>query len=326
MDITSLILELFTNADHFLMVLATEYGWFVYLAMFLIFFLETGIVVLAFLPGDSLLFVSGTVAAAGTMSPWGLMLAVILGACLGNTLGFHTGRWLGNKIYDGSISWIDIEKLRKTQIFYEKHGGKTIVLARFVPIVRAFAPLVAGAARMSIARFELYSGLGACIWAVSLIGVGYLFGNILTIGTGDLLLLAVLSAMAICAFVLFLRPLVSVAFDAEFARSQRLPVTAIEYAMMAFIALTIVACLRMVGIVLVISLLTIPQVTANLFTRNFRNMAVLSVVIGYAGCLGGLALSYCYNIPSGASIIFVSILIYLVCKGFSLFFIRPERQ
>lgn len=178
MDITSLILELFTNADHFLMVLATEYGWFVYLAMFLIFFLETGIVVLAFLPGDSLLFVSGTVAAAGTMSPWGLMLAVILGACLGNTLGFHTGRWLGNKIYDGSISWIDIEKLRKTQIFYEKHGGKTIVLARFVPIVRAFAPLVAGAARMSMARFELYSGLGACIWAVSLIGVGYLFGNI----------------------------------------------------------------------------------------------------------------------------------------------------
>ena len=178
MDISSLILELFTNADHFLMVLATEYGWFVYLAMFLIFFLETGIVVLAFLPGDSLLFVSGTVAAAGTMSPWGLMLAVILGACLGNTLGFHTGRWLGNKIYDGSISWIDIEKLRKTQIFYEKHGGKTIVLARFVPIVRAFAPLVAGAARMSTARFELYSGLGACIWAVSLIGVGYLFGNI----------------------------------------------------------------------------------------------------------------------------------------------------
>lgn len=178
MDILSLILELFTNADHFLMVLATEYGWLVYLAMFLIFFLETGIVVLAFLPGDSLLFVAGTVAAAGTMSPLGLMLAVIIGACLGNTLGFHTGRWLGNKIYDGSISWIDIEKLRKTQIFYEKHGGKTIVLARFVPIVRAFAPLVAGAARMSMGRFELYSGLGACLWSVSLIGVGYLFGNI----------------------------------------------------------------------------------------------------------------------------------------------------
>ena len=107
-----------------------------------------------------------------------LMLAVTLGACLGNTVGFHTGRWLGNKIYDGSIRWINAEKLSKTQIFYERHGGKTIVLARFVPIVRAFAPLVAGAARMSMARFELYSGLGALIWAVSLIGVGYLFGNI----------------------------------------------------------------------------------------------------------------------------------------------------
>lgn len=138
MDITSLILELFTNADHFLMVLATEYGWFVYLAMFLIFFLETGIVVLAFLPGDSLLFVSGTVAAAGTMSPWGLMLAVILGACLGNTLGFHTGRWLGNKIYDGSISWIDIEKLRKTQIFYESTAARRSFL---LVSCRSYEPL-----------------------------------------------------------------------------------------------------------------------------------------------------------------------------------------
>lgn len=173
-----LIFQLFTNADRFLITLATDYGWLVYVAMFLIFFCETGCVIMAFLPGDSLLFVAGTVAAAGTMSPWGLMLAVTLGACLGNTVGFHTGRWLGNKIYDGSIRWINAEKLSKTQIFYEKHGGKTIVLARFVPIVRAFAPLVAGAARMSMARFELYSGLGALIWAVSLIGVGYLFGNI----------------------------------------------------------------------------------------------------------------------------------------------------
>ena len=136
MDFLSLVTELFTNADHFLVTLATEYGWLVYAAMFLIFFLETGIVVMAFLPGDSLLFVAGTVAATGTMSPWGLMLAVILGACLGNTLGFHTGRWLGNRIYDGSIHWIDAKKLQKTQVFYEKHGGKTIVLARFVPIVR----------------------------------------------------------------------------------------------------------------------------------------------------------------------------------------------
>lgn len=196
MDFLSLVTELFTNADHFLVTLATEYGWLVYAAMFLIFFLETGIVVMAFLPGDSLLFVAGTVAAAGTMSPWGLMLAVILGACLGNTLGFHTGRWLGNRIYDGSIRWIDAKKLQKTQVFYEKHGGKTIILARFVPIVRAFAPLVAGAAKMSMGRFELYSGLGAVIWAVGLISLGYLFGNIPIVknNLSMILLLGVISA------------------------------------------------------------------------------------------------------------------------------------
>jgi len=173
-----LIIELFTHADHFLVAVSNEYGLFVYVAMFLIFFFETGIVVMAFLPGDSLLFVSGTVAAAGTMNPWLLMLAVVSGAMLGNTLGFHTGRWFGKRIYNGSVKWIDAEKLRKTNIFYERHGGKTIILARFVPIVRAFAPLVGGAAKMSMGRFELYSALGAAIWAFSLIGAGYLFGNI----------------------------------------------------------------------------------------------------------------------------------------------------
>ena len=148
----------------------------------------------------------------------------------------------------------------------------------------------------------------------------YLFGNILTVTPSDLWLLAALAAIAVAAFLLFLRPLVSVAFDAEFARSQRLPVALVEYLMMAFIALTIVACLRMVGIVLVISLLTIPQVTANLFTHSFKHMALLSVPIGYAGCLGGLWLSFQCNVPSGASIIFVSILIYLACKAIKRMF------
>ncbi|MEE0574788.1 MAG: metal ABC transporter permease [Paraprevotella clara] len=154
----------------------------------------------------------------------------------------------------------------------------------------------------------------------------YLFGNILTVTPSDLYLLGTLALIAIVAFTCFLRPLVSMAFDAEFARSQRLPVIKVEYLMMAFIALTIVACLRMVGIVLVISLLTIPQVTANIFTHSFKRMALLSIVTGYSGCLGGLYLSYHYNIPSGASIIFVSILIYLVCKGISWSIIRWRRQ
>ncbi len=178
MAFLDLVIELFTQADHFLVTVASEYGMFVYAAMFLIFFCETGIVIMAFLPGDSLLFVAGTVAAAGTMNPWLLIIAVILGACAGNTLGFHTGRWLGKRIYDGSIHWINSEKLEKTNLFYQKHGGKTIILARFVPIVRAFAPLVGGAARMSMLRFEFYSAIGAVIWAVSIIGAGYLFGNL----------------------------------------------------------------------------------------------------------------------------------------------------
>ena len=142
----------------------------------------------------------------------------------------------------------------------------------------------------------------------------YLFGNILTITRSDIWVLAVLSALLGLLFTLFLRPIVYTAFDREFARSQGLPVTVIEYGLMMFIALTIVACLRMVGIVLAISLLTIPQMTANLFTNSFRRIIGLSILIACLSCLGGLLLSYRYNVPSGASIIFFSILIYAGCK------------
>ena len=143
----------------------------------------------------------------------------------------------------------------------------------------------------------------------------YLFGNILTITAADIWVLAVLAALLGIIFALFLRPIVYTAFDREFARSQGLPVTFIEYGLMMFIALTIVACLRMVGIVLAISLLTIPQMTANLFTYDFRRIIGMSVVIAWVSCLGGLLLSYHYNVPSGASIIFFSILICALCKG-----------
>ena len=142
----------------------------------------------------------------------------------------------------------------------------------------------------------------------------FLFGNILTITGTDIFMLALLS-IALCLFFgLFLRPIVSIAFDREFARSQGLPVTLFEYALMMFVALTIVACLRMVGIVLAISLLTLPQMTANLFTYSFKRIIFLSICIGYLSCLGGLFISYQLQVPSGASIIFISILIYVVAK------------
>lgn len=155
----------------------------------------------------------------------------------------------------------------------------------------------------------------------------YLFGNILTITASDIALLGVLSAVLAVFFGLYLRPIVSIAFDREFARSQGLPVAFFEYTLMMFIALTIVACLRMVGIVLVISLLTIPQMTANLFSHRFLRIVWLSIGIGYLSCLGGLLLSFYLNVPSGASIIFFSILIYAVCKmGKPLYIARLKRQ
>ena len=142
-----------------------------------------------------------------------------------------------------------------------------------------------------------------------------LFGNILTITKGDLLMLGVLSAVLALFFSIFLRPILAIAFDREFARSQRMPVALFEYLLMMFIALTIVACLRMVGIVLAISLLTLPQMTANLFTSNFKRIIWLSILLGCISCIGGLFLSYCLQVPSGASIIFVSILLYAGAKA-----------
>ena len=142
----------------------------------------------------------------------------------------------------------------------------------------------------------------------------YLFGNILTINQIDLWMLGILALILTGFFYLFIRPIVYIAFDREFARSQKIPVEIFEYVLMMFIALTIVACLRMVGIVLAISLLTIPQMTANLFTYSFKKIIWLSIGIGFLGCLGGLFISYHWKVPSGASIIFFSILIYAICK------------
>ena len=148
----------------------------------------------------------------------------------------------------------------------------------------------------------------------------FLFGNILTITRTDIVVLAVLSLLLIAFFSIFLSPIIYIAFDREFARSQRIPVVLFEYILMMFIALTIVACLRMIGIVLAMSLLTIPQLTANLFTVSFKKIILLSILFAYIGCAGGLLLSYQLQIPSGASIIFFSILTYALCKiGKSLY-------
>ena len=145
----------------------------------------------------------------------------------------------------------------------------------------------------------------------------FLFGNILTITQLDLVLNAILILLLFVFFGLFFYPILFVAFDNEYARSQKMPVRFIEYGMMIFIAITIVLTSRMIGIILLISLLTIPQITANLFTANFRTIIYSSVAIGFIGCVSGLFLSYYLNVPSGAFIIFMLVIIYLVSKTFT---------
>lgn len=143
----------------------------------------------------------------------------------------------------------------------------------------------------------------------------FLFGSILTIESSDLWLLGCLTAIVVLLFLAFIHVIQSIAFDPTFARSQHQPVSLVEYLMMALIAMTIVASLKMVGIVLAISLLTIPQMTANLFTYNYKKMIGLSVILGWLDCLLGLSASYWLNVPSGATIIFTSIIVFTACKA-----------
>lgn len=143
----------------------------------------------------------------------------------------------------------------------------------------------------------------------------YLFGNILTISTADILWIGALAVILTGVFVLFLREIVYVAFDRDFAVTQHLPVKSIEYAMMFFIAVTIVLSIRLVGIMLLMSLLTLPQITVNLFTSDFKKIILGSIFVGFLSCLLGLILSYYLNVPSGAFIILVLVLLFLAVKG-----------
>lgn len=154
----------------------------------------------------------------------------------------------------------------------------------------------------------------------------YLFGNILAVTHADILLQLVLVILIGLLFIFFLRPIQFIAFDTDYARSQHLPVKAFEYILMALIGLTIVSTLRLVGIVLAISLLTVPQMTANIFTQNYKKMIGVSILVGFVSCMGGLFAAFAYNIPSGAAIIFVSICIYLFCKFIRYIFYRLKTK
>jgi membrane-associated protein len=176
--LTTLIYSLLA-LDQTVATLAVQYGPWLYAMLFLVIFAETGLVVCPFLPGDSILFIAGTVVAVATLNVHVLVVVLIVAAVLGDSVNYGVGHYIGPKAFHRPDSrWFRQEYLRRTQAFYEKYGGVTIIIGRFVPIIRTFAPFLAGVAGMSYRRFLSYNIVGACLWIGLLVYAGYLFGNI----------------------------------------------------------------------------------------------------------------------------------------------------
>ena len=176
--LTTLLYSLFA-LDQAVPGLAAQYGYWAYAILFVVIFAETGLVVFPFLPGDSILFLAGTIVAAAGLDINLLVALLILAAVLGDSLNYSVGHFVGPKVFDKPNSrWFRQAHLRRTQAFYEKYGGLTIIIGRFVPIVRTFAPFLAGVAGMTYRRFLSYNVVGAVAWIASLAYAGYLFGNI----------------------------------------------------------------------------------------------------------------------------------------------------
>ena len=175
------IIDFILHIDVHLAELVAEYGTYIYAILFIIIFCETGLVVTPFLPGDSLLFVAGTLASLGTNSinPHLLVLLLIIAAILGDATNYTIGKFFGEKLFSNPNSKIFKQSyLEKTHAFYEKHGGKTIILARFIPIIRTFAPFVAGMGRMGYTRFATYNVVGGVVWVSLFTYAGYFFGGL----------------------------------------------------------------------------------------------------------------------------------------------------
>ncbi len=178
MEILTFFIDLILHLDDYLPHLISQYGHWVYAILFLIVFCETGLVVTPILPGDSLLFVAGTLAAVGSLDIHLLCVLLFVAAVLGDTVNYWIGTWIGPKVFQKENARIfRKEYLERTHRFYERYGGKTIIIARFVPIVRTYAPFVAGVGRMTYRHFLFYNVTGAVLWVFSLTWLGYLFGN-----------------------------------------------------------------------------------------------------------------------------------------------------
>lgn len=178
MEFFTQFIDIVLHLDRHLLLLIEQYGYWVYGILFLIIFCETGLVFMPFLPGDSLLFVVGALAATGALDLQWIILLLMAAAFLGDNTNYWIGRFFGPRMFKHQSRWLNRAYLTKTEAFYVKHGGKTVLLARFLPILRTFAPFVAGIGHMLYNRFVLFSVAGAVLWINSLVLAGYFFGNI----------------------------------------------------------------------------------------------------------------------------------------------------
>jgi membrane-associated protein len=178
MELIKEFVDLFLHLDAHLAKVVQDYGTWTYAILFLIIFCETGLVVTPVLPGDSLLFTAGALAALGNLNPWFMCALLIVAAVLGDMVNYWAGHFFGAKIFKPDARFLKTEYLDRTYDFYEKYGPKTIVIARFVPFIRTFAPFVAGMGRMRYSRFFIYNVFGAVLWVVLCTVAGYWFGNI----------------------------------------------------------------------------------------------------------------------------------------------------
>jgi membrane-associated protein len=181
MDLIKTIIDFVLHIDAHLQVFVQQYGFLTYAILFVVIFCETGLVVTPFLPGDSLIFAAGALAAidsSGTMNPFLLFAVLAIAAVIGDTVNYMIGAFVGPKVFERKLPFLKKEHLDRTNEFYEKYGGKTIILARFVPIVRTFAPFVAGVGKMNYRRFITFNVIGGVIWVAIFVTLGYTFGNI----------------------------------------------------------------------------------------------------------------------------------------------------
>jgi membrane-associated protein len=206
MDFLRQLIDIFLHLDHHLAQIIEQFGAGSYLILFLIIFAETGLVVTPFLPGDSLLFAAGTFAALGSFDLVILLLLLIAAAVIGDSVNYWIGARIGERAFSGRVRFLKTEHLDRTRAFYARHGGKTIVLARFIPIIRTFAPFVAGVGRMHYPRFLAYNVAGAVLWVSLFVLGGYFFGNIPAVRSNfTIVILAIIALSVVPVFVELLR-------------------------------------------------------------------------------------------------------------------------